>query len=307
MKVRFVAVLAAVVALGLVARAEDAFKWDPKAKKPAPKVGDKWWSEIKDVQKNNLALSMDGNAMPERKEDSVFTYRATFEVLEVDGDEATKTKVTFDRFERKSGEKTDTSLQGKTVTVEGKGDAKKATISDDATVSPQAKAWVGREIARSDAKKDKDTEPFFPKEPVAADGEWKLDPEQIAKDILKGAKIDPAKSSATGKLTNVREEKDGHHGTIEVTAKLQVTSFPMGPGALPVTEGGLMDILVVEDRALDGASHDGHAKMKMDYTMKGGQKTQRGDMALSMDMHAEKNVKSGTGDAPAGEGDGEKK
>ena len=195
---------------------------------------------------------------------------------------------------RKSHTAEDSSLEGKTILAEGIGEKKTWKIEkDEASVSDRAKVWIEKDLVKKE--KEGKTDVLDPTAPVAPDTEWAIDVKGVAKDMFDGVEIDEARSSAKGKLSNVRVENGLHVGKIELTVKLALKQFPGSP--IPWKEGGVLEVTLGGENVLDQAKA-GAGKMHMDLQLKGKceqESPQGGTIKIRMDMHLTR--EGTTGDA----------
>jgi len=286
------------VAAPLLARAAkaDDWKFDPK-KKRKHAVGDKTEEQLTQQRKIKVKITAQ-QQIPGTDQDQRLTLKVVKEVLAVseDGSKITKSKLKVVKFELKEGKdgEADTSLEGKTITIERDGDSNSAKIDDETGVSDQAKRWVETELAKGDKDNEKMDDAIFPKEPIAPDTEWKADPNKVSKALFDGAECDKEASSATGKLSSVRVDGGLHWGLLEITMKLKLKKFPQSD--MDWKDGGVLEMVMSGDGALDKeSSEDG--TIKVDMKLKGTAEQDAGDgnkmtIDFSMTMKQEASVKT---------------
>ncbi len=239
---RHVLVLAAsLVLVSVAARADDA-KFDLR-KKAAPAAGAKTVEEGEITRKQTYTFTTPDTMPTANIVKVAVTYKALREVNEVSGDQVSKETVKFEQWKltEEGGKKghEDTSLSSRTVHIPGTSEANPLyTIEGDdgkeappappaegdltAVVppTPLAKNWVEKGFVNAQWRAE--LEALLPKDPVALNGEWTLDPKEVATTLYPIYDCDLEKSSAKGKLAEITTE-DGvkiAHLAIQVRMKL---------------------------------------------------------------------------------------
>ncbi len=283
---RSLVALALALAFVAAARAQDTFKWDPKAKhKPA--VGYKHFTEATENEKQSVRVTLEKQTLNKKDEDVKTVFRFTSEVLEVDGDDVTKESVKVEKWSRTEAEgDADTSLEGKTIVVKGKRPEKTWECKEKDSLSEAATAWVEKELAKKRQKKGDDDEgekkdeeqsdPLkkfaFPEKPIGDGEEWTRDPVKLAQAMFGDEmQIEKEKSSVKGKLTNVHVEDGVHFGHIELKIVLAIAKSEK------LSEGGTVDLDAQADGTLEEDKRDaGKLKMTMKLDVKGTQQSPQG-------------------------------
>ncbi len=208
--------LCAALALLVAALAlADDWKWDAK-KERKPEKGYRSVSESESVEKTSRASRMGRLRSREASEAKTVT-RYEQEILEVADGKVSKSRVKIEKWSRTAdGGEADRCLEGQAIVVEGRGAAIKWRC-EDATreLTEAAKDWIAQTLAAKD--EDANEEAFrscLPAKPIEPGTEWTADPAPIAKVFLgPELALDAAKSSAKGKLGEVKTEDGVHVGT----------------------------------------------------------------------------------------------
>ena len=277
----------------------DDWKWDPKAHRQPPKVGRRTFDDYVETTSNKVTVQANGQVVQDQQESVTVAVRVIREILAVEGESASQQRFTIEKWSLKLGDAPeDKSLEGKTVLVEGVGEARKATIegTPEPQVSDAARQWIEKEITSKGDEKDKKDEVFDPKEPVAPDGEWTIDAAALAQELFQ-AEIDPAKSSAKGKLTNVRTEEGRRVGKVTVDCAVQLKAVPGAP--IEWSEGGLVKVLVDMEGCLEASADRLNGKIAMEVALAGKaqQQSPQGLVEISMDISMKR--QGSAGEAPA--------
>ncbi len=250
---RFSLALGLLVVAAPLARAQDKdWKWDPiNQPKAKDVVGDKFFreSDMTESRKREAKVG-DKNDKSEAAQHTV--SRVTGETLKVENDKPTEQRFKVEKWTQSVGEKSDSSLEGKTIVVKGTGAEKKWDCDDKEKLSKGAKAWIERELARKpkpgakEGEDDENEKLVYPEKPVSEGDEWTRDPEAIAKWLF-GDSFPIAKegSSFKGKLTKVHLEDGVHYGHIEFKLVLKVK-----PSA-QFSEGGDIVVSIETDGSLE--------------------------------------------------------
>jgi hypothetical protein len=288
-----------VVAAPFAAAQDTGWKWDPK-KKRVPAVGDRIFEEGTETTDNKLKIQGPNEEPTDKGVQFTLAYRVVRECLAIEGDKVSKERIKVERWQRKplagaaSQEPAESSLEGKTILVEGTGAKKVWKIEKDAEkVTDTARLWIEKDLVKKENGKADAV--LDPKEPLAPDSEWTIDPKAVAKDMFGFGEIDPALSSAKGKLSNVRVENGAHVGTVELKLTLALKQFPASP--LAWKEGGVLEVTISGENVLDQAKV-GQGKMRMELKLKGKvdqESPKGGSIKIDMDMHITR--EGTTGDA----------
>jgi hypothetical protein len=253
--------------------------------------GDK--TEVSETQTGTAEINFGGKGEKE-KQDKKYTY--TQEILEMPaGEKPTKLvrKYTVaQKFDKATNALKVTPLEGKTVNIEMKVNAKKEKYYDFTAADGK---WLEFEIndlrkdfSNADKKSKKGIEELLPKNPVKIGEPWNIDP--AALESLGGGDsfpIDAAKSKMTGKLTKVYT-KDGKQWGV-IAFDLDVVLDPnakKGKGSA----SGTFKVNGTFDAVIDGSSQDGTLKLNMKMDVTG--KEDDFELKMSGDVVEEKTVKS---------------
>ena len=198
------------------ALAQDEWKWDP-TKERTPTKGSRQLSETESSETKKVVVRVGKKVLGSEETDKKVVARCIQEVLEVDGDEIAKARVTVEKWSHVAGqgEAADDCLEGQTILIEGHGE-KTTWKCEDAKkeLSDAAKAWIDENLASRDAEKnDKAFRSCLPEKPIAPGDGWSRDPAPIAKVFLgPDMALDAEKSSVKGKLGDVKTEGGLHVG-----------------------------------------------------------------------------------------------
>jgi hypothetical protein len=287
------------VLTGVVKAGDDDFKWDPKKKK-TPAVGDRFFSTQEDNEKAKVKIGVPGQPPQTQDQDQTIKTRLIHEVLKVEDGKIVKEKVTVERFLLSKGEGTDDdkSLEGRTIVVSGKGDKRKVRIlGDEETLSPEAKAWAEKALAKDKGDED---ERIFPDKPIGADGEWDLEVKKLAEEMFPGVEIDAEGSSAKGKLTNVRVEDGVHMGHLDLKIKIKLKKLPGTP--FEWKDGGILEMTMGGETSLEG-DKSRKKTVKMDGKLKGKAEQESDGMTIALKMDMTMASSMDEGDMPKGTGE----
>lgn len=199
-----------------------------------------------------------GKVAKEQTTETRTTYVRIEKCLEADPQgHLTKGLVHFARWSHAAGTEKDESLQGVTIEVSGRGEARTwKPVSEGAKPSDGAVAWIGTQpgLASDD---DLGNELMEPKAPVAVGETWAPDKPAYFAEMAKGLALDPEKSDITLKLEGVA----GPKATVLLTLTVASKGLPnKSTGALlPWIEGGTWITSVRWTRTLDGSAGAGSA------------------------------------------------
>lgn len=239
--VRFLAP-ALVLSIAVVARADEAKTYDLGVK-AVHKVGEILTATTHDESTNDTKVATaEGAVVFAKNEKEVIDFTATRKILEVDAEgRVTKELIHFSAWKLSKGEVEATDLAGVHVEVSGR-EAKRSwklltpgvTL---ATISDSTKEWLDKKHGPDE--KGEFFDAIKPSKPVAIGETWEADLAKVVAVMGKEMDLDAGKSSAKATLVSV----EGDLATVHVELKLQVVSFPAGPGqVLKVIEGGLFEI-----------------------------------------------------------------
>lgn len=281
------------LALPALAQEKDDFKWDA-GKRRTPAVGDRWFQVDEETQSIKSKVTVGKEEPRNEDQSSVLKYRVVHEILATEGAKVTKERISVERWslQKEPNDPEDKSLTGKVVVIDRTAGAPKVTYDGSAEgVSADAKKWVDVTLARVDPMDQ--VERLLPAKPIAADGEWNIDPKRLADEIFQGTEIDLEKSSAKGTLKNVHLTEDNvHEGDVEIKVALQLKQVPSAPVAWK--EGGLVELVVTLQGSLEPEKRLKRS-VKMELKLKGRaeQETQEGVIAVKMDMKMATSFASG--------------
>jgi hypothetical protein len=260
---RFVAILA----VGLMAAAGRADDGPVTLKVKQPAAGDVIKESKTEKGNNKFTLTLNGKDMTNSQSvETKFGYTDVIVEKPAGAKRATKVKRTYEAAEITGGPKgADLGLAGKTVMIE-KGAAGYTYTIDGKPVSGPAAELLGKEFGKDKEINDED---LLSKDPVKVGGTWKIDVEKLAKDIGDDLTIDPAKSSATGKLLKVYDKGGHKYGQVEVTLELAVTKMNLGPTPVELKAGSKATITATLDMCIDGSKIATSGTMKTIGTFEG--------------------------------------
>jgi hypothetical protein len=262
---QFIAALVASVFVATAAQAADEAV-TIKVKKSAP--GDVADTSKTEKGSNKTTVTIKGkDQAQERGGSGKFAYREEIIERPADAKRATKLKRIYKTAEVVRENKTeDLGLAGKTVLIEKKDNKYEFTIDGKPVAGPAAEI-LGREFAK---EKQLTEEDFFPKEPVKVGGTWKIDVAKVAKELAdEGMIVDPAKSTATGKLIKTYDKAGAKFGILELNMDMTVTTLKGEGQEIPLKEGSKVNITMNADACIDGTLDTGKAKMTMKANLSG--------------------------------------
>ncbi len=248
----------ALLVLGGVARA-DGFAWDPGARAPR-RIGARFFEEIEKRESEAAVFSNADPQLSQERVDSVEKIRLLHEIAQATSEAVTEDRIHVEQWSRaRTGSSADESLEGDVVVVQGADSSRTFTVEGDRPASPSAKVWLQTNAAKR-AKRDPGLDeldwPFIlPHESVTEGGEWSLDPEALAREVLgRRARIDPARSHGKGKLVTVQLNGGVHMGHVEVDVALALET--LGGTKVSWTSGGIMQLHYVLEISLEPARRD---------------------------------------------------
>ncbi len=248
------------VLLGLAlgaARAGDGFAWDPAAR-PIYKVGQRFEEALEITDASHKKFTSPDGATAPRDVEVAASVRLLHEVAEVTSG-VSEDRIHVERWSQGAkGREPDTSLEGALVTLKGAAPYRSSSVETQNTLSRDARAWVERHLVKGGAGDTGLAELewafILPRAPVPDGGEWSLDPDAMARELVPGSEIDAGRSRASGKLTNVRVDGVAHVGHVEVSIDLVQTT--LGLGKVSWQEGGTRQFRYVLDISLEPAKRE---------------------------------------------------
>lgn len=209
----------------------------------------------------------DGKALTD-KNDSKTTIEEYKETLleKVKGKRATKIRREYTRAVIKSGEEEKPlAYDGKTLLIEKKDGKYHFTIEggeelkgkDAETLSRSFNKPVGDDGEGSEVEKA-----ILPKKPVAVNGTWKIDAEDLSKALTKDTNqpfpVDKSKASGQGKLLRAYKKNGRQYGVFDINVTLPLKGdFPLGKDQkAPIQPGSKMTLHAKVDGCIDGTSSD---------------------------------------------------
>jgi hypothetical protein len=175
------------------------------------------------------------------------------------------------------GKKTTPSFFGKEILIDFSGTSQEFTMD--------GKELIGDELAFmkeqfKDRKKDEShDELLLPKTPVAVGETWKPDVAALVKDLAAATDqltVDPAKSTASGKLLKAYKKDGKQFGVFEVEMSFALSKVGAGPMAIDLDATSVATMTVHFDSCVDGTLHTGTMETKIDMKMVGSLKAPNG-------------------------------
>ncbi len=163
----------------------------------------------------------------------------------------TRGLVHFARWSQSAGTEKDESLEGVTVEISGRGDARTwKPVSAGAKPSAGASAWIGIQPGLG-SDDDETNERLDPKTPVAVGETWAPDKPAYFAEMAKGMALDPEKSDIALKLDRV----EGPLATVVLTLTVASKGLPNTSSGflMPWIEGGTWITSVRWTRSIDGS------------------------------------------------------
>jgi len=256
--------------------------------KGKPVVGQKTQVEDSEKTKFKLKLVKDKKVMLSEAEGDTASFTFVETVLEVDGAEATRVSLAFEKAGHLvEGKKVAYGFEGKTVIVT-RTDEQVTYAYEDGTELSDADL-EGIKKVKSDRKKGEKggDELLDPPGPVKVGGSWKPDVKTLAVGMLglrNDDAVDVEKSSAKLTLLKVTEKDGIQVASIKGALKLWVYEI----GDMRVTKPILTKITIKGEICADGSKPDGTMEMKM--TIKGSSPMEMGDeepVTVQLDMTGE--------------------
>jgi hypothetical protein len=226
-------------------------------------VGDKLQVQNSDSMETSTKLTINGKT--EEKVEKISTIAAFVEeILGVDAETKTPNKAQrkYENAQQTVGDKTSAVplLEHPVVIEKGKGGQYTFLQNGQALVGASEEFLKKEFNSKKGATKEDD---MLPKKPVKVGDTWTIDIKQAAADLAgDGAKVDVAKSTATGKLLKVTDKNGQKHGSIQVDIVLAVTELK-AEMAIPLKAGSKMTISVTLEGCLDGQETTGKSQLTM--------------------------------------------
>jgi hypothetical protein len=221
------------------------------------KVGDLVTHQDANHQSMTIKLA-DGTVVEKKNELVEWTGVVKAEEVAADG-QYSKALVYFEKWSRKEGEATDTSLANVHVRITGAPKARTVTVvTPGAKPSEAATKWLKEEFAKEN-EGDADVA-FNPNKPVSVGQSWSPDLTVLMKAMASGDSgmtIVTEKSKATLTLTAVEEDI----ATMTLDMALQTGPLATPQGKMEWTEGGVFEIKAENHKALKAGDHREAGKM----------------------------------------------
>jgi hypothetical protein len=257
---------AAVAALALAAgaRGEDAYTIKLKH---APEVGKTITVKESNSKTQTTKLTDgEGNVLEAAKKTTEAVAEVYTEtVLEMGDKAAKKYKRTYEKATRtRDGKAEARSYEGRTLLFEEKDGKYTVTAEGGKPISKEDLDELTYKANDAGAARD---EALLPGKPIKVGDSWKVGGKELARAFEKSwdGKMDPDRSSATGKLVKVYKQ-DGHpFGVIEMALALAPTPPPGAKDEKPL----VLDMKLTLDTAIDGSTTAGVLTMSGGLAGKG--------------------------------------
>jgi hypothetical protein len=256
-------VLAFVGVLALCAPAADEVE-KVELKEYKSKVGDRVRVVDDDRSVTRTIIETDGKREEKVERSSKLTVYVSETLAVKDGEnKAVKLKRVYEKAEEvKDGTASKLPLDGKTVTIEKKGD--KYTFTYDGGKAVEGKAL--EELDKEFNKKDEDDiEDFIPKRPLKLGEKWTMDTDKLVKSLSKDKdpfEVDKKKVTATGTLADVYTFGGHKYGVYDLQLEFPLTALS-GAAKVPLKPGSKMAMHIVGDGNVDGGEPDGTMTLRM--------------------------------------------
>jgi len=221
------------------------FVWDPRQRTRVV-VGNRTFYDYEVGSRTNMVLTTKGDsALVTSRSEAAGSFRWVRHVVGVESGEISEANVSVERWRLNRKGVLDASLEGKTVALRRKGSKLQATIEDGDGVTAQGREWLDGELFRGSgrlASTEYVEDLLLIREPAAVTTgcEWTRDPRALALGMLGTTDVDVARSSVTGRLTDVRLERGVHYGRASVDAALQMRKLDMSE--MRFEDGALVEI-----------------------------------------------------------------
>ncbi len=253
--------------------------------------GDVTQTTEKDDETGKMTFTVMGMAQPKDQDKSTSsTYKE--EIIEKEpGKRATKLKRTYQKAEMSiAGKKITPSFFGKEIMIDFSGTTQKFTV-DGKELTGDDLAFMKEQFKDRKSRKDEShDELMLPNNPVAVGETWKPDVAALVKDLAAATDqvtVDPAKSTASGKLLKAYKKDGKQFGVFEVEMKFVLSKVGAGPMAIDLDATSVMTMTVHFDGCVDGTLQTGTMDMKMDMKMTGSLKAPNGvEVKLDADTKA---------------------
>jgi hypothetical protein len=268
--------------------AAPAQEYAVKLAKPGP--GDQF--QVKSDNNTDVeikALDAGGQAVFEKKEAKThhFVYREVGLERGPAGSDLVRLKRTYKKaFRTIDGDRRTLPFQGETVLIEKKGGAFEFRIEDGETLEGEDVNELHEEFNKGGMRKL--IEVFLPRKAVKVNEPWTVDAAKIAKEFSKDGKIkiDPDKSTGTGKLLKAYQKSGKQFGVLEVTVNLPVTHLDH-EGNLTPTKQGKFVIKVESEGPIDGSIDQTQTKVSFDGEVRADVTVNGMDLTLDINIHGQ--------------------
>lgn len=233
-----------------------------KLKKPS--AADRLKVTKDDTQTVVVALTVNGTNR-DSGQTNVRKYTYTDEVLARASDgQPTRVRRVYEAAEfSTNGRKNEAAEPDRPILATKAGEKFAFAFEKDGGAVPKAVAAdLDRDFNRNTDEASREV--LTPTKPVKVNDTWQVDAAKVAKGIGSDEMaLDPAKSSATGKLTKVYTKDGKQWGVLEYKIELAVTKIKSGPNELPLKPGSKMTMALTVDTCIDGtdAGYDSKAVM----------------------------------------------
>jgi len=300
MKIRLLALCAALAPLVLAAapalvRADDAPATHQVALRMRWKAGEVVTVTSKEQFVQNVVKVVDGKPVEATepgfgKKETNTDYVAIVKCVEADADGyATKQLVHFVKFERKEGEKANTSLQGLQVRIDGKLAARTVTVvTPEKKLDDETVQWLDKNFGKQQ-RVDKFLATLEPKDPQAVGASWKVGGQELADAMDDGTvPLEPSKMGAGVTLKGV----EGDHAGYEIEVVVALKGLPVGGGqVLPWKDGGKGKVTLKFARGL--AADGAESAVESDNEMDGIVATPEAEIHLAFKGHEMTTIEKG--------------
>jgi hypothetical protein len=238
------------------------------------------------VEKTTGTVKSSAQGMVKEEKLSEITEKVlTVQTLENGGPQPKKLQKTYTKATHTKNDKQETlPYQGRTVIFELKGNSYQATAQGEPAL-PAGELKKLEDFADTAANM---TRVMLPGKEVQVGDTWTIDTTKLVQSLGKTLPLDPAKSTAQGKLVKVYQKSNHQFGVLEFDLKMAITGF--GPAKLntPIP----LTLKITLDVAIDGLSTQG--TMNSTGTMQGKTDFNVGGQAITLefDVHSSGHVTS---------------
>lgn len=255
----------AIVGLVLFAVVLGAAEESIELKDYTPKVGDRI-RVTEEERTDTRSVAHLPETVEDKTEKRVKVIIYTSETLAVkDGaKKPTKLKRVYEKAEEsKDGNITKLPLDGKTITIEKKGDKYTFLYADGKAVDGNARELLDKEFNN----KEDDIGDLIPKRPLKAGESWKMNAEKLRKKhVLDTFASDEKGSVSTGKLLEIYSF-DGHkYGVFDLDLSFPLTELK-GTPSVPLKSGSTLKMRAFVDGNVDGSEPDGKTTVQISLRM----------------------------------------